>query len=125
MSNGDGLTIKQRQTGDIGMVEAKGSLDLRTMAALREALGELLARGVRHVVLDLREVTYVDSAGITVILSAKRGAVRNGGEVYVVTRPGEVHLALHIIQLDRVVHIVDTPEAALAALLPPADEPPV
>jgi stage II sporulation protein AA (anti-sigma F factor antagonist) len=123
--SGDGLTIKKRQTGEIGLVEAKGSLDLRTMPAMREALGELLALGVKHLLLDLRGLTYIDSAGITAILSAKRGTVRTSGEVYVVTRPGEVRLALHLIQLDRVVNLAESPEEALAALLPPPADPPV
>lgn len=120
MSSANELKIQKRQTGEIGLLTASGSVDMKTMPALRDAIHDLLARGAKHLVLDLRGVGYIDSAGISVLLSAKRGVSKHGGEVFVVTRQNEVQLALHIVQMDRVVNLVDSVDTALEALLPPA-----
>lgn len=116
MRNGGDLSVEHRQIGEVGTIVAEGTVDMRTLPGFREAVEALLAHGARHLVIDLRGVSYIDSAGISVLLSAKRGVFGSGGKVFVAVRPGEVQLALHIVQIDRVVTIVDTPEEALAAL---------
>jgi anti-anti-sigma factor len=109
----DDLAIQKRTVGDIGIVKADGIVDLATMRPMREAVRELLAEGVKHVVLDLRDVAYMDSAGISIIMTAKRGVSDHRGEVYVAAKPGEVSRALHLVQMDRVVKFVDDPEEIL------------
>jgi len=115
----DDLVIEKRAEGDIGIVKADGIIDLATMRPMREAVRALLADGVRHLVLDLCSVGYMDSAGISIIMTAKRGVSEKHGEVYVVIQPGEVQRVLELIQMDRVVHLVPSPEEALSHLSSP------
>ena len=122
MSSSDSPSVRKLQMGEIGMLEVAGSLDLTTLPPLRSALQDLLGRGVKHLVINLLEVSYIDSAGISVLLSAKRGVIPHKGEVFVVTRTNEVQLALKIVQIDRVVNLVDSVEVALELLTPPPPE---
>jgi len=115
----DDLVIEKQTEGDVGIVKADGIVDLATMRPMREAVRDLLADGVRHLVLDLRSVGYMDSAGISILMTAKRGVSEKRGEVYVAVRPGEVQRVLLLIQMDRVVHLVPSPEEALSQLSPP------
>jgi anti-anti-sigma factor len=109
----DDLVIQKRTVGDIGIVKADGIVDLATMRPMREAVRELLSDGIKHIVLDLRDVMYMDSAGISIIMTAKRGVTDKRGEVFVAAKSGEVSRALHLVQMDRVVTFVDDPEGAL------------
>lgn len=114
------LQVKKEIQNDIGFVHADGIVDLTTMKPMREAVRDLITDGVKHVVLDLRDVSYMDSAGISVIMTAKRGTSDMGGEVFVAVKPGEVERALHLVQMERVVHFVDNPEQVLSELAQPA-----
>ena len=112
----DELVVEKETKGDIGIVTADGIVDLATMRPMREAVRDLLADGVKHIVLDLRQVAYMDSAGISIIMTAKRGVSDRHGEVFVAAKPGEVSRALHLVQMDRVVKFVETPDEAYTAL---------
>ena len=116
----DDLIVEKRTVDDIGVVKADGIVDLATMRPMREAVRELLSGGVKHMILDLRAVGYMDSAGISIIMTAKRGVADHRGEVYVAAKPGEVSRALHLVQMDRVVKFVEDPEEALQTLRTPA-----
>ncbi|MBW3622504.1 MAG: STAS domain-containing protein [Armatimonadetes bacterium] len=112
----DDLVIEKQTIGDIGIVKADGIVDLATMRPMREAVRDLLSDGVRHMILDLRDVAYMDSAGISIIMTAKRGVADHRGEVYVAAKAGEVSRALHLVQMDRVVKFVEDPNEALSKL---------
>jgi anti-anti-sigma factor len=51
-----------------------GELDVASVSPVRVALDELLAAGWRSVVLDLRELTFIDSTGVSLLLEAERAA---------------------------------------------------
>jgi len=53
-------------------VAPSGELDLATAPALGTALASAVAEGATRVVLDLRELTFVDSSGIGVIIKFQR-----------------------------------------------------
>lgn len=112
----DDLAIQKQTVGDIGIVTADGIVDLATMRPLREAVRDLISDGVKHIILDLRDVAYMDSAGISIIMTAKRGVTDHRGEVYVAAKSGEVNRALHLVQMDRVVKFVEDPQDALNEL---------
>jgi anti-anti-sigma factor len=59
-------------------VTARGELDIETVARLRTALDELSSAGWENVVLDLRELTFIDSMGLSLLLEADREARRTG-----------------------------------------------
>jgi anti-sigma B factor antagonist len=59
-------------------VVAAGELDVGNVAALHAQLSELRGAGVQHVVLDLRELTFMDSAGVRLILDEDRLARSSG-----------------------------------------------
>ena len=97
------------------IVIAGGEIDLATSPKLREALLDPDARAA-SVVLDLREVTFIDSSGLGVIVGQhkrahehdERFAVAVGGE-------GAVRRILELSGLVKVIDIVADPHERLAA----------
>jgi len=110
------LQVEQRILESVGMLTIEGVVDLTTMRPVREAIRELLEAGARHLVLDLRAVPYIDSSGLSVIMTAKRGVVDRGGEIWVVVKPGSTERAYHLTQLNLLVGVAETPEAVLEHL---------
>jgi anti-anti-sigma factor len=73
------------QAGGFGAawVRAAGVLDLATSPQLRETLGQAQL-DARLVVLDVREITFIDTAGLHVIVNATREARREGHRLMLV-----------------------------------------
>jgi len=64
----------------------KGELDLATVGALDDVIDELRGAGFRHIVLDLRELTFIDSTGLRTILRLNQSA--EAGELILELTPG-------------------------------------
>jgi anti-anti-sigma factor len=63
------------------IVSLSGELDCATTPDVHARLDELLAAGWARIVLDAGEVTFVDSAGLHLLLDARARAEREGWEV--------------------------------------------
>jgi anti-sigma B factor antagonist len=78
-----GLHVDVRP-GDQPVVEVGGEIDLYSGAELRDELLRVLRRHGAQLILDLDEVTFMDSAGIEVLLATRRRAQLEGGWVRLV-----------------------------------------
>jgi anti-sigma B factor antagonist len=70
--------VDVRPERDVVRVTAIGELDLATVAQLQTQIRELREAGFAHVVLDLRQLTFMDSSGVALILAEDRFARLNG-----------------------------------------------
>lgn len=77
-----------------------GELDLATSTALRDALAEACDQGL-VVVVDLAEVTFVDSTALGVLVGAARRLQAGGCHLTVRNASGRVHTVLVMTGLDR------------------------
>jgi anti-sigma B factor antagonist len=76
------LEIKVQETNVATVVAVAGSLTLGQAAnRLREALQTLVAEGKRKIVLNLADVSYLDSTGIGVLVSSSATITRTGGRL--------------------------------------------
>jgi anti-sigma B factor antagonist len=106
---------------DAAWVQVTGELDLATSPQFRQRLGEA-QRAVRLVVLDLRELCFIDSSGVHVILDAARDFRRSGGRLLIVRGPAPVDRMLALTEVGKQVVIFDLAPAELAP--PPHVAPP-
>lgn len=99
-------------------VYVAGELDLATASRLRQTLEEAQAYA-RMVVLDLRELTFMGSAGVHVILDAAADARQAAGRLILVRAPAQVDRVLTLTGVPGQVLIVDLDqsEAPARALL--------
>jgi anti-sigma B factor antagonist len=58
--------------GESAVLALSGEIDLAAGPAVRESLNELIGGGARHVVVDLRQVDFLDSIGLGVLVGAYR-----------------------------------------------------
>ncbi|HUR17770.1 MAG TPA: STAS domain-containing protein [Acidimicrobiales bacterium] len=90
------------------VVGVAGDLDCATAATLEERLGDLLTdQGNLTVVLDLADMTFIDSSGLSVLMTAYRHLRKRGG-VLSLRRPSpSTRKVFEITGLDRVLPIDD------------------
>ena len=91
------LTINRRDDDRGAVLVLSGELDTVSAPELQRRLDEVLAQPHARVMLDLNGLSFVDSAGVSVLIKAKQTAETNGREL-VLRRPTE--------QLERVFALV-------------------
>jgi anti-anti-sigma factor len=76
-----GLTVRVEQDGEALVVSAFGDLDLLNAKTLEAELRRAIAGDASGVILDLGGVSFLDSAGLRVVLLMARQSLRNGGRL--------------------------------------------
>jgi anti-anti-sigma factor len=76
-----GLTVRVEQDGEALVVSAFGDLDLSNAKTLEAELRWAIAGDASGVILDLGGVSFLDSAGLRVVLLMARQSLRNGGRL--------------------------------------------
>jgi anti-anti-sigma factor len=105
------LEVRRIRRGDVQIVALAGELDLSTVAELDCALQWAAADDCRQIVLDLRELEFVDSSGLRAIFELHR---RARGRLVVVRGPARVQRAFELCGLiDQLVFAVDSARPAL------------
>ena len=79
-----------------------GEIDVATAVAVRSALRASFDEGHRDVVVDLTGVSFIDAAGLGVLVGAQRRFARAGGRLRVEHPQRSVRRVLEITALDRV-----------------------
>jgi anti-sigma B factor antagonist len=98
---------------DIARLTLAGDLDLASAPELERSLSALQGGG-RPVLLDLREVSFMDSSGLRVILGADARARSSGSRLLLVPGPPGVQRVFQLTLLDRRLEFVDDPDQAQA-----------
>ena len=77
---GEALTIRVRREQGYAIVAVAGEVDIATVTRLRERLFELAASG-RTLVVDLDQVSFIDSSGLAALAGAARRAAAHGASL--------------------------------------------
>jgi anti-anti-sigma factor len=77
------MDIQLREHGRFTVVSPRARLDTGTSPDAQQQLSDLLDRGVRQIVVDFSDVSFVASAGLRVLLSTAKRIRASGGELRV------------------------------------------
>ena len=91
-------------------------LDSSVAPGLKSELITLHAEGVRNIVLDMAEVRYTDSSGLSALLVGNRIVQEDGGIFILTTLSDHTLKLIKISQLDSVLNIVPKVEEAIDAV---------
>jgi len=99
--NGDLLSVSVQEAGErASIVSLAGELDLSTIRQLEGRLfGELRKRA--GVVVDLTELSFIDSSGIGLLIQAFRADGDHGGVYTVISRGSQVERVFRLAGIDR------------------------
>lgn len=95
----------------------EGRIDALRAPQLDAELLSLFESGLRHVVLDLGQVSYMSSSGLRVLLLAQRRQQRVDGSLVLLNPPPRVYRVLQMAGLDRVFIVrITASESAASAI---------
>ena len=103
-----------RWDGQSVVVRVVGDIDLNSSTEFQEALLGLLAQGPQNIILNLREVPYMDSSGVASLVKLLSRARKAGATVSLVELTDRTRSLLEITRLDSVFDIYATEEEALS-----------
>jgi len=94
------VTLTTRVNGDVSIVDASGKLTLgEETSALRTRIRELVAGGSKRIILNLADVSYMDSSGLGELIGAHTTVTTAGGEMKLLNLAKRVHDLLKITKL--------------------------
>ena len=109
------LLLLTREEGALTVVAPAGDIDAATVNQLRNHLAALTETGNTQLVLDLTNVSFIDSTGLGVLVAAHKRARVDGGFIRIVTAKPIVLQLFKITALDMLFQMHPTVEEALAA----------
>lgn len=101
------LQIEAHDHDGLAHVVLTGELDLSTIAKVEQELARVEGDGPETVALDLSRLTFLDSSGLRVIVSADKRARRENRRFVIVRGPATVQRVFSITRLDQQLELVD------------------
>jgi anti-sigma B factor antagonist len=110
------LSIKDRQAGDVTILDLSGKITIgEGSVQLREAVRRMLDEGRKKILLNLGDVSYVDSSGIGELVSSYTTTGNNGGQLKLLNQTKKIHDLLTITKLVTVFETHDDEGTAIAS----------
>jgi len=110
------MKVSTRQQDDVTIVDLSGQIKLgEGSSVLRDTVKDLAAKGQKRILLNLGDVTYIDSSGVGELVAAFTSVRNQGGELKLLNLTKKVHDLLQITKLYTVFQVMDDEAAAVAA----------
>jgi anti-sigma B factor antagonist len=110
------MKASTRQVDGVTIVDLSGRITLgEGSVVLRDTIKDLLGKGQKKILLNLADVSYIDSSGIGELVSAFTSVRNQGGELKLLHLTKKVHDLLQITKLYTVFDVKDDEAAAIAA----------
>ena len=94
------IKLTTRQVGDVNVVDVAGRITLgEGSSALRDTLRDLIAKNQKRILLNLGEVSYIDSSGIGELVSGFTTVTNSGGQLKLLGLTKRVQDLLQITKL--------------------------
>lgn len=106
--------VDARNEGRAAVVVVRGELDLASSPELEQQLERMLESDAELLVIDLRELEFMDSTGLSVIVSTHQRLSEAGRSLSVVKGPPQVQRLLDLTGVSERLRLVDTPEEVTA-----------
>ena len=108
------VKLSTRQVGDVTVIDAAGRITLGEGASVfRDTVRDLAAKGDKKILLNLSDVTYIDSSGIGELVSGFTTVTNHGGVLKLLGLSKRVKDLLQITKLYTVFEVFDDEATAV------------
>jgi anti-anti-sigma factor len=115
------MTVTERRIGDVTLLRVGGRVVFGDGAPeLRARINDLLDEARLKFLLDLRDVTYIDSFGVGVIAAKYVSVRRKGGDMKLLCLSPRTHHVMRISGLLKILESFDSEEEGLRSFARPA-----
>ena len=110
------MEIHTRTVGDVHILDISGRIVLgEATKTIRQTISDLLVNGGRKIVLNLKDVNYVDSSGIGELVRTYTSVTREGKQLKLLNLTKKIRDLLVITKLLTVFQVYENEQAALAS----------
>jgi anti-sigma B factor antagonist len=110
------VKLTTRQIGDVTVIDAAGRITLgEGSSTFRDSIQELTAKGHKKVLLNLGDVSYIDSSGIGELVSGFTTVSNAGGQLKLLKLTKRIQDLLQITKLYTIFEVFDDEAAGLAS----------
>ena len=121
------LEYKKRQEGDVTILDLSGRISVGEALAfgpgsgliLGDVIRDLARKGQKRILLNLKDVKYVDSSGIGDLVRSATSLRREGGDLKLLSPAPMVLEVLRITRLDKILEIKDNELLAVQSFSEP------
>lgn len=110
------FAVEHRVDRGVTVVEVTGEVDVFSSPRLREMLLEVIDGGATDLVVDLGDVTFLDSTGLGVLVGIYHRLRARNGTMTFVGANDRVRRVFHVTQLTKIFELHDSLDDAVAAL---------
>jgi anti-sigma B factor antagonist len=110
------MKIATRQVDGVTILDLSGRITLgEGSVQLREAVRDLVGKGSKKIILNLADLSYMDSSGMGELVTAFTSVKNQGGELKLINLTKKIHDLMQITKLVTVFDIHEDEAAAIAA----------
>jgi anti-anti-sigma factor len=103
-SSSEFFLVRSDLRNGVARVVVQGELDLGTVPILDGHLSSLEQDGVKAIILDLRDLSFIDSTGLRALLDASSRAANDGHRLAIVGAPDPARRLLEITGTERILN---------------------
>jgi anti-sigma B factor antagonist len=108
------VKMSSRQVGDVTVVDANGRITLGEGASVfRDTIRDLAAKGNKKILINLGDVSYIDSSGIGEMVSSFTTVTNHGGQLKLLNLTKRVKDLLQITKLYTVFEVFEDESSAV------------
>ena len=108
------VKLNTRQVGDVSVVDVAGRITLgEGSSALRDTLRDMVTKNHKKILLNLGEVSYIDSSGIGELVSGFTSVTNSGGQLKLLGLSKRVKDLLQITKLYTVFDVHEEEASAI------------
>jgi anti-sigma B factor antagonist len=110
------MKIDTRTVGDVKILDCSGKITLgEGTMAVRNTVRDLVKGGNKKIILNLGDISYIDSSGIGELVSTFTTVINQGGQLKLLNLTKKIHELLQITKLLTVFQVYDDENAAIAS----------
>jgi anti-sigma B factor antagonist len=92
--------VNLRHSGNVAIADLSGRITLgEGSGMIRGTIKELIAKGDKNILLNLKDMTYMDSAGLGEVVGAYATVTNGGGNIKLLNPLGKIKELLHVTKL--------------------------
>lgn len=112
------MEISVSRVGDmeeIAMIRVSGVVDSETVERFGEALEKVFEEGCYNIILNIDGLTYINTAGLSIIADAFKKASQNRGSLKILKAGDAIRELLDVVRFTKIIDIYEDEEEAVAS----------
>ncbi|MBD3426619.1 MAG: anti-sigma factor antagonist [Candidatus Omnitrophica bacterium] len=109
------MQINHEDTGGISIFRIEGDIDINTSPDIKRSFDQVAAQKKNKIVINLKDVNYVDSSGLATLVEILKNLRAYGGKLKLTNLSSKVKGLFEITKLDKLFDIVDSEQDAVSS----------